>query len=208
MNPSITGSSLGDNKISGYKLNQLSTLTPQQEQLFSRLLGGTSEGTERGLGFLSNLAGGNNAAFEQMERPAYAGFDKLLGQIGSRYAQAGALGSSSFQNAVAGAGSELSQNLQAQRSAIQMQALERLLGLSSGLLGQRSFENILTQKPQSNKRGVLGQLLGSVLPSLLSDFGGGVGGSLASLFSDSGQQQGLSSPFNPSSTSGLGEWIQ
>lgn len=189
MNPYRSGSAIGDDNISGYRLNRLSNLTPQQEQLFNLLLGGSSSGTGEGLDYLSRLASGDPSSFEQMERPAYDAFDKLLGEIGSRYAQAGAIGSSSYQNALAGAGGDLAKQLQAQRSNIQMSALDRLLGQSNSLLNQRLFENILNQKPQSQSRGLIGQILGTALPSLLGGFSGGFGRQAAGqLFGSGGMQ--------------------
>ena len=162
-----SGGSAGSQNIAGHKLKSVPNFTPQQMHLFQSLLGGVGGGANQGLGYLSRLASGEEGAFEQQEAPAYSAFNKTLGQIGSRFSQYGAQDSSAFQNALSGAGSQLAQNLQGNRSQIQQDAINRLLGFSQSLLAQNPYENILQQNPQ--KRGFdFGGILGSVLPSIVS----------------------------------------
>lgn len=186
MTPSSpAGFAAGNRSISGYNLRQLPQMNPQQMRLFEMLLGKSSPGTSQGLDYLSQLAGGEEGAFEQMEAPAYSAFNRTLGDIGNRYAQFGALGSSGFQNALAGAGSELSENLQSRRSQLQLDALQKLLGISEGLLGKSTFENILVPKRQRQSSNLLGNILGSaggiLGGSFLGPIGGALGGGVANI---------------------------
>lgn len=149
----------------GYQNYKLNNFTPEMQKLFQQLISQIGPGAGKGLGFLSQLAGGEESAFEGLEAPAYASFNKTLGQIGSRYAGAGAQDSSSFQNSIAGAGQNLAQNLQSQRTGLQLGALQQLLGQSNQLLGMRPFENVL--QPESNGSPDFMGLLGALLPQLL-----------------------------------------
>lgn len=162
-----TGLSAPRANISGYKTRNVPNYTPQQMQLFSQLLGGTQgEGLSKGLQSLQGLAGGDEEAFGQLEAPAYSAFQKTLGQLGSRFSGLGAIDSSAFQNATSGAARELSENLGSQRMGIQQNALDRLLGLSNTLLGQKPFETFL------QKKSGFGDILKHALPGILSLLGG------------------------------------
>jgi hypothetical protein len=167
MTPSnYSGFAAPKSNISGYKsLGSVKNFTPQQMQLFQSLLGAAQPGAQQGLGYLGKLAGGDEEAFAQSEAPAYSAFDKLLGQIGSRYAGVGALGSSSFQNATSGAAGDLAQNLGARRQGIQTSAIESLLGQSEKLLGQKPYEEVLNKK--HDFLGDFGNVLGQSWPIIL-----------------------------------------
>jgi len=169
---SATGITPPQGKVPGYKVRNVPQFTPQQMQLFAKLLGGAQGGLGGGLDFLSGLASGDEGAFDQAEAPAYSAFQKSLGQIGSRFAGMGALGSSAFQNATSGAAQSLSENLGAQRLGLQQNAIERLLELSENLLGQRPYQTILQQKSPGFGSSIgkgLGSLLGQA-PGLLAKF--------------------------------------
>jgi hypothetical protein len=162
---SPTGSSAGSQSISGHSLKSIPNFTPQMMKLFESLLGGVGGGANAGLGHLSKLASGDESAFQEMEAPAYASFNKTLGTIGSRFSQYGAQDSSAFQNAVSGAGGDLAQQLQGQRSQVQTDAISKLLGFSNQLLGQKPYENVL----QKDSGGIdFGQILSQALPALLA----------------------------------------
>ena len=164
---SPTGYAQGNKNISGHSLQQLPNMTPQMQQLFQSLIGGTGGGANAGLSHLSGLASGDQSSFEQQEAPAYAAFNKTLGQIGSKFSQFGAQDSSAFQNAVSGAGGELAQNLQGQRAGVRNQAIQDLLGFSNQLLGKQPYENVLQQEDQGFD---FGGILAAVLPELLKMF--------------------------------------
>lgn len=159
------GSSAGSQSISGHNLKSIPNFTPQQMQLFQSLLGGVGQGGNQGLGYLSKLAGGDEASFQQQEAPAYAAFNKSLGQIGSRFSQFGAQDSSAFQNAVSGQGQSLAENLKSQRSQTQQDAISRLLGFSNQLIGQRPYENVLQKESGGFD---FGEILSKALPALLA----------------------------------------
>ncbi len=174
-----TGTASPSGNISGYKLKQVSNFTPEMQNLFKMLLGGTQGGLGGGgLDWLSKLAGGDEASFQQTEAPMHNAFNQKLGDIGSRFANMGAVDSSAFQNATSGAASQFGQELGANRINLQQGALDRLLGLSQNLLSQRPHENIL--QPKSN--GFM-DFLGSILGAAGGKFGGGIGGGAADFLS-------------------------
>jgi hypothetical protein len=159
----------GDRIPRGYEMGQLQQFTPEQMQLFQQMFGHVGPNS-----YLSKLAGGDQAAFEQLEAPALKQFQGLQGNIASRFSGAGmgARRSSGFQNVTSQASADFAQQLQSQRMGIQQQALRDLMGLSGQLLGQRPSERFLTEKPKSfwheaglGLAGGIGQGIG-MLPSL------------------------------------------
>ncbi len=164
-----TGVSPPRANISGYKTRNVANFTPEQMQLFSQLLGGVSSGggVGKGTDYLSRLAGGDEEAFGQLEKPAYSAFQKTLGDIGTRFAGQGAIGSSAFQNATSGAAQSLAENLGAQRMGIQQGAIDKLLALSERLLGKQPYETLL-EKKRGGFGSQFGDLLSRALPQILS----------------------------------------
>lgn len=170
----------------GIQTQQISNFSPQQQKLFRQLLGGINQGggIGAGLGRLNRLASGSQEGFEELEAPAYADFQKQLGQIGTRFAGLGAQGSSAFQNATSGAASDLTQKLQAARMGIQNNALQSLLGQSNELLGQKPFTTLYSQPDQGFDWGsLLGSLTGSFFGPLGGSLGGAAGSGIQRLFS-------------------------
>lgn len=159
----------GDSIPKGYKKGSIQQFTPEQMELFQSLFGHAGPNS-----FLSKLAGGDEAAFGQIEAPAMRQFQGLQGQLASRFSGMGMGGrrSSGFQNTATNAASEFAQNLQSQRTGLQRQALLDLFGISESLLGQRPRENFLTEK----KPGFLQSILGS-----LGKGGGNIAGQAGSL---------------------------
>jgi hypothetical protein len=152
-------------KVPGYHQRQVSTLDPQQQELFSLLFGGLKGGLGGGLEHLSKLASGDQSYFGQLEAPALRQFGALQGNLASRFSGmgTGARRSSGFGNATSSAGQQLSESLQSQRMGLQQNAISQLLGLSGSLLGRQNFENVMVPKQQSG------------LQQLLASLGGGVG---------------------------------
>lgn len=160
-----SGSTSSPQKISGYKTAQLPNFTPEMMNLFQSLLGSFGQGAQGGSDFLSKLANGDEETFQGMEAPAMRNFEKFLGQAGTRFADLGAQDSSYFENAVSGAGADLSQNLQSQRNNMQQQAIQSLLNNSQQLLGQHPYQNFIG--PNQQKQGTdWGGLFGSLLSSI------------------------------------------
>jgi len=157
----------------GYRKGQLQQFTPEQMDLFSQLFGHL--GPES---FLSQLAGGDESFFEQMEAPAQRQFQGQLGQLASRFSQGGSGGrhGSGFQNTATAASSNFAQDLAANRMNLQRQALQDLMGFSNQLLQQRPYQRDLFEKPQKQSSGwggAIGAGLGG-LAGFLSPMPGGL----------------------------------
>lgn len=163
-------------KGTGYKSVSLPTLSPEQMNLFQKLLGGSSGGVESGLSHLSELAGGDPSQFQQLEAPALRQFGQLQGNIASRFSApgTGARHSSGFQNTMGGAAADLAERLQSQRMGLQQNAISQLLGLSHSLLGRPLSEELLIPKKKSFWEELLGGAAGGLgqglaaLPQLLA----------------------------------------
>lgn len=173
--PSLTrGKSKG-----GFTPMQMQQFTPEQMQLFQQMFGQVGPDS-----FLGKLAGGDQSMFEQIEAPAMRQFQELQGGLASRFSGmgSGARRSSGFQNTMNQATSDFSQNLQAQRMGLQNQAIRDLMGMSNQLLGQRPYEQFMTEKKQPFwKQLMSGGLLGSALNA---------GGTAYGLSNMNKQQQG------------------
>lgn len=163
-------------KGTGYQAGQLQQFTPEQLDLFKRLFGQVGPDSQ-----LAQLAGGDQGAFEQLEKPALRQFNELQGGLASRFSGAGGLGarnSSGFQNASSSAASNFAQELQSNRLGLQRQAQQDLFSMSNDLLNQRPYENFLLEKAQKDPsflERIFGSLLGGV-----GQFGGNIGTQYAS----------------------------
>ena len=164
---SPSGSMIPRGNISGYKQRNIPQYTNDQMQLFQMLLGSLlgGEGLGGGMDFMSKLASGSPESFKDIEQPAFRQLQGQLGQLGSRFADAGALGSSGFQQMASGATANLASSLQSQRLGLQQGATERLLQLAQSILGQRPYEQIYQKKSSG-----LSGLLSKALPLLLHGF--------------------------------------
>ena len=178
MNPGATGSPPPKTHVSGYKQKQIQQYTPEQMQLFQQMLESIMPGISGGTDFLSKLASGDQEAFDEYERPAFRDFEKLLGQIGTRFSHLGAQDSNYFENAVSGAGSELAENLASKRLDIRNKAIESLLSHSHTLLNQRPYENVLLKK-DGNKGTNWGKVAGTAGGAGVGFLLGGPGGAAA-----------------------------
>jgi len=145
----MTGASqISGNQIpSGYQVGKLQQLEPWQMDLLEQLRGQIGPESK-----LSKLSGGDQSQFEALEAPALKQFGGLQGQIASRFSGQGSFGgrnSSGHQIAQNTAASDFAQQLQANRMGLQRQAQQDLFGMSRELLGQRPYEQFLTeqQKP-------------------------------------------------------------
>lgn len=159
----------------GYQHGQLSQFSPEQMELFQQLFSHVGKDS-----FLSKLAGGDESTFAQMEAPALKQFGALQGGLASRFSGmgSGARRSSGFQNAANQAATDFAGQLQSQRMGLQRQAIQDLMGMSSQLLGQRPYEQFLTEKPQSFLQQMGLGLIGGVGQGL----GMGAGAAMGKLF--------------------------
>jgi hypothetical protein len=173
------GSRPPKSNISGYKQHQIQKFTPEQMQLFqmfSQALQGGLGGEGGGLDTLSRLAAGDEEIFGQLEAPAYSAFNQQIGQLGSRFGDIGAVGSSGFQNATSGAAGQFAEKLGSNRIGLQQSAIDKLLGLSTSFLGQRPFEDKFTKDSEGmDWLGLLGGALGAFGGPALGAVGGGLG---------------------------------
>lgn len=186
MNPAGVVSPMGKmgTKVpSGSKVAQIQNFTPEQMQLFQQMFSHVSPDS-----YLSRLASGDQGFFNEMEAPALRQFNQLQGNLASRYSGMGlgARRSSGFYNEATQGASNLAQDLQGRRQALQQQAIKELMGLGSDLLGQRPYEQYLLPK-QEGFMSRLGGALGPALTGGLSGFltggpGGGMMGALGSGF--------------------------
>jgi hypothetical protein len=156
------------NKLAGYNVNQLQNFTPEQMQLFQQMFSHVGPQSYTG-----RLAGGDESLFQEMEAPAMRQFGALQGNLASRFSGMGmgARRGSGFQNTMNQASSDFAQDLQSRRQELQRQAIQDLMGMGSSLLGQRSFENVLTPKKKPFWQEILGSLAGGA-----GEAGGSAGG--------------------------------
>ena len=140
----------GDKLPKGYEAGQIQKFTPEQMELYRRSFAQAGPDS-----YLSKLAGGDQAAYDQLEAPALRQFQGLQGNIASRFSGGGggpgslsSRRSSGFQNTVNQASSDFAQQLQSQRMGIQRQAMQDLRGLTSDLLSYEPYERFAIQKQQ------------------------------------------------------------
>lgn len=166
-------------RIKGYRGAQVPQYTPEQMQMFQQSAQGIQPGVSSGLDYYSRLAGGDQSMFDQIEAPTYEAFNKLLGNVGSRFSQYGARDSSAFQNAVSGAGSQMAMDLGARRNELRQNAIDKLLGQQQFLLGQRPFQAVYGQKQQKqgfdwgNVMKILGPIIGGMAAGAPGAMAGG-----------------------------------
>jgi len=147
---------------SGYKVNRVQNFSPEQMQLFKDQFANVAPDS-----YLSRLASGDQSYFNEMEAPALRQFNELQGNVASRFSGMGSFGgrqSSGFKNNLTSATSNFAQELQANRQALQRQALMDLMGYSNNLLSQKPYETFLTPKQRGgfNWGGAAGGLLGGI----------------------------------------------
>ena len=187
------------------EFKQTPTLTPEQQQLFSQLIGrlggqGGQQGQMgQGLDLISQLFGGNQQFLEQMQAPALRQFqEQIVPGIAEQFSGAGsgAQGSSSFAQALGGAGADLTERLAGQRAEMGaqaqqggLQALMQMLGMAQ----QPQFANAY----QPGQAGGLGSLLGGVGQGFGGMFGGGLGSLFGKMFGKKQQGFNPQGPYTP-----------
>lgn len=163
------------------QIGQAPTQTSDQQALISRLLQGLGGPLGSGLQNLQNILGGGQEAFEAFQRPAMRQFEEqVIPGIAERFAEAGGLSSSGFQQSLGQAGQRLSENLSEQRAGLQNQALSQLMQFL-GMSQQPQFENIY--QPTGPSFGAsFGQGLGQGLGEIPGMFAGGAASSAGGAF--------------------------
>lgn len=154
------------------KMEQLPTMTPEQQQLLSQLLQGLGGPMGMGLENIMGILSGDPEALEAFQAPAMRQFEEqIVPGIAERFTGmgGGAQQSSAFQQALGGAGASLAERLSAQKAGLQsgaMGQLSQLLGLG---MGAKPFGYQYTPGSQG--------FFGAMAPGM----GGGIGMGLSSL---------------------------
>jgi len=159
---------------SGYRSGQQAQFTPEQMQLFQQSFGQVAPNS-----YTARLAGGDESLFQEMEAPELKQFSGLQSNIASRFSGMGMGGrrSSGFQNTQNTAAQDFASQLQSQRQGLQRQAIQDLRGMTSDLLGQRPYQQWVTQKRQKEQGG-WGGLIGAGVGGAGGFFAGGPAGAL------------------------------
>lgn len=127
---------------------QTPTMMPQQQQLLQQLLGGLGGVSGQGLGFLSNILGGDTSQFEA---PLMRQFqEQTIPQLSEKFAGFGGMSSGSFNQALGQAGAGLSEQLGSLRGQLGFQGLGHLQGLMGQGLSARPFESVYRPQQQGN----------------------------------------------------------
>jgi len=153
-------------KIPGYNLVATPTMDPQTASYRSDVLDASRSGFTEGTRRMAARAAGDTSEFEAIEKPAFENFNRLLGQIGSRYAGVGsgqmsARNSSAFQNETTGAAGDLAAQLQEQRLGMQDRAYEQLRGIYGDMMSHSPYEYGLNPKKKKWQQ-VLAEMLGNM----------------------------------------------
>lgn len=185
------GYGMQGNKIpKGYETGRLANYTPQQMQLHQQQFANVAPGS-----YTSRLAGGDQSLFNEIEAPAFRQLAEMQGGLASRFSgmgMAGARRGSGFQNSVNSMTSNFAQDLQANRQALQRQAIQDLMGMSNTLLSQRPYDNFMVRKqPKPNPWGDIAGKFASAIPGavvggLTGGPGGAIFGGLSGLFGGGG----------------------
>lgn len=141
--PGYSGPSGGNKIPKGMQLSQINQYTPQQEQLSDRSFANIGPDS-----YTARLAQGDQSLFGEMEAPALKQFSGLQGNIASRFSGMGLGGrkSSGFQNTMNSAASDFAQQLQSRRQELQSGAIRDLHSMSQDLLGNRQYDQQLSEK--------------------------------------------------------------
>ncbi len=155
-------------KGTGFNLVRTGSKDPMQQDIASRLYGGSKQGISSGTDWLSKIAGGDEATFDKMEAPAFRQFGEMQGNLASRFSGlgSGTRRSGAFQRASQGQSTDLAERLQSNRMGLQQSAVSQLNNIASMLLGQQNFENNLIPKKQSSLMQMLAALSGGASQGL------------------------------------------
>jgi hypothetical protein len=148
------------------KPKQISTLDPQQQQLYDQYV--QSIRGEGPLGGMYNYdTEGANKNFDlNVGRPAYRNFqENIIPQITGQFRSGNLQNSTYAGGALSRAGRDVQENLDAQRSNMifggQQQAQQNKQNAINNILGMQTFA---MERPQEQKPGVIGQVLNQFAP--------------------------------------------
>lgn len=126
----------------------VSTQNPQQQQLFSQLAQILGPLLGQSGGYLGDILGGSPESFERFQAPYMRQFrEQIIPEIAERFAGAGALSSSGFQQSLGQAGAGLSENLASLKEGLRSQIPGQVFGNLQQLLGQQTQAFLPKQQP-------------------------------------------------------------
>lgn len=148
------------------KAKPISTLDPQQQQLYNQYiqsLGGQGPFSDL---YNFNAEGYNDVFYKTVGRPAYRNFNEnIVPGITGQFRSNNLMNSSYTGDALARAGRDVQENLDAQRSANvfagQQQANQNKQNAIQNILGMQTFA---MQKPQQGAPSTIDQILGTLAP--------------------------------------------
>lgn len=190
---------------------QKSTLTPEQQSLFSQLLQAIQgQGAGGAFGqssdYYRNLLSDNSEDIQAFQQPEIRRFQQetipgLAEQFAGFGSGSGLLGSSGFRNAAATAGADLSERLAAMRAQLRQQAAG---GLAQ--LGQQGFQPVTQNIHRPRQPGFLesaapafGTAIGTAVGGPI---GGAIGGGIGTLGQNFMSKFGQTSPYGSKPTQG------
>lgn len=155
------------------KIKQISTLSPEQQQVFNQFLSQLSGPMSQGIGNLSQILSGSPEAFKAFEAPAMRQFNQqIIPGLAERFSSmgSGAQGSSAFGQQLGQAGAGLSENLAAMKANLQSGAMDQLTRLF-GMGQQQNQQTFYT--PERQNQGLFGSMAPGIGMGIGSMFGGG-----------------------------------
>lgn len=173
---SQTGFQAGNKVPKGYQMGQVQNFTPEMMGLFQQLIGQVGPDS-----YLSKLAGGDEAIFNQIEQPSLKQFGGLQAGLASKFSGMGqgSRNSSGFQNTQNQAAMDFASQLQANRQNLQQTALKDLMSMGNQLLGNRPYDQFLVEEEEEQNpwwKNLIGGGLRGGGAALGAYFGGPMGG--------------------------------
>lgn len=141
---------LGAKNVGGTKggMQQISTMSPQQQELMNQLYGPLAESMGMSFDKLKQLLSGDPEAFEAFEAPMMRKWEQeIMPSIAERFGGAGSHGmvsGSGLQQTLAQSGRELSEGMAALRANLQQNAMNQVGNYLNTAMG-RQTENIYMQ---------------------------------------------------------------
>ena len=119
--------------------SRVSTFDPMQRQLYGQQAEGLGGIQPQIMSYLQQLLSGSPESSAAFEAPYKRQFEEqTVPALAERFAGAGALSSSGFQQALGQAGAGLSENLAALREGQRMQSISPIMQMIQNLLGQQT----------------------------------------------------------------------
>lgn len=186
----------GGNKSKGNKgaegYSEVSTFSPEQQQLFSQFAQLLGPLLGQSGGYLQDLLGGSEESFNRFAAPYQRQFqEQIVPELAEQFAGVGALSSSGFQQALGQAGAGLSERLASLKEGLRSQIAPQIFSNLQQLLGQNTKAFLKQDLPWWQQGlvgfgGGLGEGLGLALGGGLTGGIGALGGALSKM----GQQKG------------------